>query len=136
MANQALVNAVKNIITLAKNGQIDEAYQAYEALFAGREFTTYRPEEQRQALRLMVLAKGIKPTDAVIAAHRAAVPSLTALVAAHNDPGDYEMLGVCHVLLGDEARASEVFRAGLALERVENAQSDLCGRLMTRISQL
>ena len=138
MANDALVQAVKDIVVLGKAGKIDESYAGYKKLFESPDFTKYRPEDQRQALRLMVLAKGApKPaTPTMVEAHRAAVAPLTALVSEHNDPADYEMLGVCHVMLGNEESASRIFRAGLALERERNAQSDLCGRLMTRVSQL
>jgi len=57
-------------------------------------------------------------------------------VSKHNDPADYEMLGMCHVVVGDEAAAGAAFRAGLDLERASNAQSDLCGAFMRRISML
>jgi len=138
MGNDALVAAVKTIVGLAKGGKLEEAYAGYRDLFTGPEFMKFRAEDQRQALRLMVLAKGApsKPTAIMIEAHRAAVQPLTALVSEYNDPGDYEMLGVCHVLLGNEESASRIFRVGLQLERERNAQSDLCGRLMTRVSQL
>jgi hypothetical protein len=138
MANEALVQAVKEIVTLGKAGKLDDSYAGYRKLFAAPDFSKYRPEDQRQALRLMVLAKGApkEPTPAMLEAHRAAVVPLTALVSEHNEPGDYEMLGMCHVMLGNEESASRIFRAGLALERERNAQSDLCGRLMTRVSQL
>ncbi|MEO8902573.1 MAG: hypothetical protein ABI488_11295, partial [Polyangiaceae bacterium] len=100
------------------------------------EFAGYRVEDQRQALQLMVLMKGApKPaTPAMVKAHSAARHLLTTLVAAHSEPADHEMLGLCHVVLGDEASASEVFRAGLAIERVRDPQSKLCGTLMKRVS--
>ena len=44
------------------------------------------------------------------------------------------MLGVCHVVLGNEESASNIFRAGLAIERERSPGSDLCGELMKRIS--
>jgi hypothetical protein len=72
----------------------------------------------------------------MIDAHRAALPALTELVSVHQDPADHEMLGICHVLLGNEASASVIFRAGLALERDRNPGSDLCGELMKRISMI
>ena len=138
MANEELVSSVKQIAKLARGGDLDAAYQGYRDLFASPVFITYRPEDQRQALRLMILAKNAphKPTDAMIDAHRAAVPALTELVSVHQEPGDHEMLGICHVLLGNEESASVIFRAGLALERERNPSSDLCGELMKRISML
>ncbi len=138
MANEALVSAVKTIVSHARAGQLDEAYGGYAKLFASPEFMTYEPNEQRQALRLMVHAKGVPdpPTPAMVEAHRAAVGPLTELVSRHNEPADYEMLGMCHVAVGNEQGAGTVFRAGLALERERNVQSDLCGQLMKRISML
>jgi hypothetical protein len=138
MANEELVSSVKRIMVLARGGNLDAAYQGYRDLFASPVFPTYRPEDQRQALRLMILAKSAphKPTETMIEAHRAAVPALTELVSVYQEPGDHEMLGVCHVLLGNEESASVIFRAGLALERERNASSDLCGELMKRISML
>ncbi len=99
---------------------------------------TYRPEDQRQVLRLMILAKNAprSPTPSMIEAHQAAVPALTEMVSVHQEPADHEMLGMCHVVLGNEDSASTIFRAGLALERDRNPGSDLCGELMKRISMI
>ena len=58
------------------------------------------------------------------------------MVSAHGDPADHELLGICHVCLGNEESASAIFRAGLAIERQRNPQSDLCGALMKRVSLL
>jgi hypothetical protein len=135
MANEALVSAVKRAITLAKN-DLDQAYLAYRDIFVDPVFQSYRPEDQRQALKLMVLAKNAprKPTPAMLEAHRAAVPPLTEMVSTLQEPVDHEMLGVCHVVLGNEESASRIFRAGLDIERARNPSSDLCGELMKRIS--
>jgi hypothetical protein len=136
MANEELVAAVKKIVALARNGNLDEAYLGYRDIFGNTSFVTYRPEDQRQALRLMVLAKNAPktPTPAMIDAHRAAIPALTELVSVHQEPADHEMLGICHLLLGHEESASAIFRAGLAIERERSPGSDLCGELMKRIS--
>lgn len=138
MANEALINTIKDIVALAKSGDFDGAYAGYHALFNSAEFLTYRPEDQRQALKLMVLAKGIpeKPTPVMIEAHRAALAPLTELVSAYGEPADHELLGVCHVVLGNEESASNIFKAGLAIERERDAASDLCGQLMKRVSML
>jgi hypothetical protein len=40
------------------------------------------------------------------------------------------------VVVGDEATASAIFKAGLRIERARNPQSDLCGTLMKRVSML
>ena len=138
MANEELVRSVKEIIGRAKTGDTDGAYLGYRDLFANPAFASYRVEDQRQALQLMVLMKGApKPaTPAMLEAHGAARGLLTTLVAAHAEPSDHELLGICHVVLGDEASASDVFRAGLAIERVRDPQSKLCGTLMKRVSMV
>jgi hypothetical protein len=138
MANPELVAAVKRIAAVARTGELDQAYNGYRDLFAGEAFLTYRPEDQRQALRLMILAKNAPrtPTASMTAAHRAAVAALNELVSSQEEPADYEMLGICHVVLGNEESASTIFRRGLALERERNPTSDLCGELMKRISFL
>jgi hypothetical protein len=138
MANEALVSVIKGIIANARGGKLDEAYQGYRELFSSPIFRTYEPSERRQALKLMVLAKGIPDPapPAILEAHRAAIEPLTELVSAHGEPGDYEMLGICHVVLGNEAGASHVFRAALAIERERSPGSDLCGALMKRVSML
>ena len=84
----------------------------------------------------MVLAKNApqKPTEAMVLAHRAAIVPLTELVSSQKEPADYEMLGICHLVIGNEASASSIFRAGLAIERERSPGSDLCGDLMKRIS--
>jgi hypothetical protein len=138
MSNEALVQAIKHIVALGKAGKPDESYAGYRDLFAGAAFATNKPEDQRQALKLMVLAKAApsSPTPAMIEAHRAAIAPLTELVKRHGEPADHELLGICHVVLGDEEAASRIFRAGLAIERERNPQSDLCGALMKRVSLL
>jgi len=138
MANEELVAAVKRIAGLARGGNLEQAYLGYRDIFSSPVFMTYRPEDQRQVLKLMILAKNVPrpPTDPVIEAHRAALPALTDLVSIHQEPSDHELLGICHVLLGNEASASVIFRAGLAIERERNPGSDLCGELMKRISMI
>ena len=74
--------------------------------------------------------------EAEIDALRSAIPALTELVSTLNDPEDYEMLGVCHLAIGNEGAASNMFREGLTLERARNPASDLCGRLMTRVAAI
>ena len=136
MSKEELVAAVKQIVTIARNGDLDGAYAGYRDLFSQPWFTGERPEDQRQALRLMILAKNAPrvPSPVMIEAHRAALPALTELVSVHQEPADHELLGVCHVVLGNAESASRIFRAGLAIERDRNPSSDLCGELMKRIS--
>jgi hypothetical protein len=138
MANEELVAAVKKIAALAREGNLDQAYLGYRDIFASPVFMTYRPEDQRQVLRLMILAKHAPktPSSPMVEAHRAAVPALTELVSLHQEPADHEMLGICHVVLGNEESAGVIFRAGLAIERTRSPGSDLCGDLMKRISMI
>jgi hypothetical protein len=138
MANEALVQAVKSIMKLGKEGRVDEAYQGYRSLFESPDFATFRPEDQRQALRLMIHAKGApeRLTAPMIDAHRAAIGPLQSLISAHGEPADHELLGLCYVRVGDTQSADAIFRAGLNLERERNPSSDLCGLFMKRISLL
>jgi hypothetical protein len=138
VANPVLVNRIKEIVGRAKGGDLDGAYDGYRDLFASGDFTEHPVEDQRQALRLMISMKNTpKPaTQAMLDAHRAASVLLSGLVATHREPADHELLGLCHVVAGDEAGASSVFRAGLALERERDPQSKLCGTLMKRVSEL
>lgn len=138
MSKEALVAAVKNIMVLGKAGRLDDMYLAYKDLFCEEWFEKLRSEDQRQALKLMVLMKGApnKPTEAMKAAHRAALAPLTELVSTLGEPIDHELLGVCHVVLGNEESAMSIFKAGLVIERERSPGSDLCGELMKRVSML
>lgn len=138
MSKEALVQTLKRIVGLGRAGKLDEAYAGYRDLFSSPVFTTHKPEDQRQALRLMVHAKGVPepPTESMIEAHRAALVPLTELVSTHGEPADHELLGMCHLLLGHEQSAAAIFRAGLAIERQRNPASDLCGTLMKRIAAI
>jgi hypothetical protein len=138
VANEALVNTIKEIVARAKDGDLDGSYNGYRDLFTSAAFGTYRVEDQRQALRLMIIKKGTPPaaTPALIEAYRAALGLLTELVSTHGEPADYELLGVCHVALGNEESASAIFKAALAIERERDASSPLCGQLMKRVSML
>jgi hypothetical protein len=138
MANEQLVATIKKIATQARSGQVDEAHKGYRELFGSPTFMTYKPEEQRQALKLMILVKRpeSKVTPSIVDAHRAAVGPLTDLVSRFGEAADHEMLGICHVLLGNLDSAAAIFKAGLQIERAKNAGSDLCGSLMTRLSAI
>lgn len=138
MANEALVSVIKSIMRLGKEGKLEEAYLGYRNLFEDPEFMMHRPEDQRQSLKLMILAKGIpnNPSEAVVEAHRAAIGPLQQLVASFEEPADYELLGMCYAMTGDTQQADKSFRTGLNIERQRNAGSDLCGTLMKRISLL
>jgi hypothetical protein len=138
MANEVLVAAVKNIIGLAKSGKTDEANDGYRALFSSPEFGAYTPTEQRQALNLMINKKVAPhmPKPSLVEAHRAAIGPLTELVSKYNEPMDYELLGICHVVVGNEAAAGNIFKTGLDLERAKDPGSNLCGALMKWVSSV
>ena len=132
MATEALVTEVKRIVALAKSGKPDDAYQGYSALFRSKEFRTYPMEEQRQALKLVANVKvpPNRPSAAQLDAFKAAIEPLTEMLGALGAPEDFQLLGICCLVTGDEKRAGELFRTGLKLERDRNPQSDLCGSLM------
>jgi hypothetical protein len=137
--NEALVASLKKILKLSKNGRTVDAYNEYTNLFSSAAFADYRPEEQRQALKLMVLAKSHpSDMDAVTSAHKAALTRLKALVegAEAPEPADQELLGVTYQFLGDEKAAGTAYQAALEAERSKNPQSELIASLMKRVSQL
>lgn len=137
MSKEALVNEFKQIVAQARGGDVDGSYDSYGKLFAAPVFTSNRPEDQRTVLRHLILAKrsGAAPPR-LVEAHRAAIPALTELVSTLNEPEDYELLGLCHLMIGNDQAASNMFRQGLTLERAKNPASDLCGRLMTRVAAI
>ena len=57
MSKEALVGAVKEIVTLARSGDAEGSFDGYKALFERPDFGGNRPEDQRQALKLLILAK-------------------------------------------------------------------------------
>jgi hypothetical protein len=132
VADPALVESVKKIVALLKSGKPDEGHLAYAALFASPEFSQYPANDQRQTLKFMILAKGIPtfPSAAILDAHKKAISPLKTLLAAEDDPADYELLGLCYMRLEDEKNARATFQKGLDLERARNPQSPLCGQLM------
>ncbi len=132
MATEALVAQVKQILALAKAGNVEDAFKGYAALYRSPEFRTYPMEEQRQAIKLVANIKvpPNKPSAAQIDAFRAAIEPLSEVLGALGSPEDFQWLGICCLVTGDEKRAGELFRTGLKLERERNPQSDLCGSLM------
>jgi hypothetical protein len=138
MPSPELVVAIKAVMAHARAGDLVAAYDGYRALFSSPAFLASEAQDKRSVLRLMVHAKGIPdpPTPAMVAAHRVAIERLKELVTIHGEPADQEMLGMCYVATGDEKTAAEIFRAALTIERERNAQSDLCGALMKRVSML
>jgi hypothetical protein len=136
MSRDAFLTTVKSIARSAREGDLETAYAGYRELFTSENFAAQAPADRRQALRLMVRGTDAirHPTETQLDAHRAALGPLTELVSTSDEAGDYEMLGICHLFIGNEQAASTILRAGLALERERNPQSDLCGVLMKRVS--
>ncbi len=135
--NPELVASIKHIVQLAKRGQSEEAYNAYRELFTSASFEGQPPEHQRQALRLLVLAKApATMTASMRDAHRAASDRLRALIEKLEHPADYEMLGICQIVLEDATSASAMFAAALEIERKRDPGSELCGNLMRRVASL
>jgi hypothetical protein len=136
--NEALVASLKKIMTLSKNGRVVDAYHEYATLFASDAFAEYKPDDQRQALKLMVLAKNHpSDKDAVSEAYKAALPRIEHLIEAHGkEPADLELFGVTQLALGETSAAASAFQTALDIERTKNPQSDLIATLMRRVSQL
>jgi hypothetical protein len=133
--NPEIRAALERIMLLAKEGSTDEAYREYGALFSSRAFADNPLEDRRRLLRLLLLAKPpAAATDAFRAAHAAARDRLTVLVDRLGDPRDYELLGICHLVLEDNGAASAAFKKALDIERGRDPQSELCGTLMRRIA--
>lgn len=132
MPNEALVARIKQILALAKQGKVPEAYAEYTTLFTSSEFLGYSVEDRRAAIKLVVTAKVplSNPPAHVVTAYRAAMRALEEAIGAAGDPADFELLGICCVITGDEKRAGDLFRTGLRLERERDPQSNLCGSLM------
>lgn len=140
MQKEDLVAAMKRIVAQTREQKWDEAYAGYHQLVSNPGFGQLRPEDQRKVLEMMVLqnTKQLpnKLSQIILDAHRAALPSLTELVSIYGEPADHELLGLAHQRLGNEDAASNIYKAGLAIERQRNAASDLCGRLMNRMAAL
>ncbi len=139
VTREEMISIVKKIVVLGKESRHDEVYTLYRDLFADPGFTQLPGSDQRKALELMILTKQ-KPSPepaSFLEAHRAALGPVSELLGADGEPSDHELLGVCHVRLGNEAAASNIFKAGLQIERARgNSASNLCGRLMNRVSAL
>jgi hypothetical protein len=127
--NEAFVEAVKKIVLVLKSGRTDEGYAQYAELLSSHAFAEYRPDDQRQALKLLLLAKAPPSrSDAVLRAYKIALTRIQTLVDTLAEPADYEMLGVAHLQLDERSKASAAFDIALKLERARNPSR--------RISQL
>jgi hypothetical protein len=134
---EAMVAELKRIVGLLKKQSVDEAYRAFESLYAADKFATFRVEDQRQALKIMVLRQAPSPApESVVDAYLHAITHLQRLVETSGDAGDFEMLGLAHLVIDDTETASKMFQQGLAIEREKNPSSELCGRLMKHVSSI
>ena len=97
---QALAATVKRIVASARDGAMNTAYEAYAKLFANREFAQLRPHDQRQVLKLMVMAKTAPPrSEPVLHAYKSALERLHVLAGSADDPLDREMIEACERML-------------------------------------
>jgi hypothetical protein len=132
---EQLLGALGAIVALAKGGRVEDAYREYAALCSSPAFADQNPEEQRQALKLLVvLAVPAIPSDAMRQAHRAALDRASALVERLGDPADYELVGLCQMALNEFKASGDTFRKALELEIARNPQSELCARLKRHVS--
>jgi len=131
----ALKSAVKQAIGLARESRWEEFYSVYGQLFADPAFATNRPEDQRQALKLMIMTKGLPaPTSqAGVHAYQSAWYALSRLVSELRQASDYELLGITHLRLGDEPGAQKVFQAGLEVAQAAN-DGDTCGIFLRHLA--
>jgi len=96
----ALASTVKRIVGTARAGRATQAYGAYAALFEDPAFAQQRPQDQRQVLKLMVMAKTLPPqTPMVVEAYRRAMSRLKALTEEAADPVDSELISACQTII-------------------------------------
>jgi hypothetical protein len=101
---EALAATVKRIIRSARDGRTSEAYKAYATLFDDDSFAKQRSQDQRQVLKLMVLAKSAPPPSSeVTTAYQSALARLKSLAAEADDPLDREMIAACEQRLNGSA---------------------------------
>lgn len=135
--NDEVAGALRNIIELANARRMVDAYRECTRLFKSPVFADCSPEDQRQALKLLVvLGKTAASSEATRDAHCAARDRAQALVQHVGDPADYELMGLCQVSLNESGAAIETFRKGLELEQSRNPQSELCARLSKHVANL
>jgi hypothetical protein len=135
--NEPLIATLKQIRQMHRDGLFEESYRQYATLFTSEAFRECRADDQRQALKLMIMAKAPATTsDEMREAHRAAIGALQGLVLKHREPADYEMLGMAYVVIDEPQKATEIWKKALDIERARNPASDLCGNLMRRVSSI
>ncbi|PCC67403.1 hypothetical protein SAMN02745121_07164 [Nannocystis exedens] len=102
MQSQQMIQALAQITSDFRRGDLDAAYQGYRDLFSNPAFAQGSAEARRHALRQFVHTQGA-PTEltrTMRVAHDAAVGPLQALIAESDDPGDRELLKTLKQRLG------------------------------------
>lgn len=135
MKNVELAKALRLIFNTARSGRTEYAYGKLTELFSSASFADCEPDQQRQALRLMVHARNPPKQEFVLAANRAALGHLKKLAETFAEPGDYEMLGLTNLRLDDTDAANAAFEKALELERARNAESELTRSLTKRLGR-
>jgi hypothetical protein len=135
MKNVELAQTLRLIFITARSGRTEYAYGKLAALFSSAAFAEYEPDEQREALRLMVHAQNPPKEEFVLAANRAALGHLKKLAETLAEPADYEMLGLANLRLDDTGAANVAFEKALELERARNAESELERSLTKRLGR-
>lgn len=133
----ALKAAVKSAVALARESRWDDFYSVYTELFQSQGFGENKPEDRRQALKLMIMTKGLPAPSTEhpisIQAYQAAWYALQRLVTEHQYALDYELLGLTHLRLGDEPGAKKVFQAGMEIAQAAN-DGDTCGVFLRHLA--
>ena len=135
MKNAELAKALRLIFITARSGRTEYAYGKLAELFSSAAFAEYEPDEQREALRLMVHARTPPTEEFALAANRAALGHLKKLAETLAEPADYEMLGLANLRLDDTGAANAAFEKALELERARNAESELTKSLTKRLGR-
>lgn len=101
MQSQQMIQALAQITSDFRRGDLDAAYQGYRDLFSSPAFNQGSADDRRQALRQLVYTQGAPTqfTRTMRVAHDAALGPIQALVAEQDDPADREMLRVCKTRL-------------------------------------
>jgi len=135
MKNVELAKTLRLIFNTARSGRTEYAYGKFAELFSSATFAENEPDDQRQALRLMVHARNPPKEEFVLTANRAALGHLQRLAETLAEPADYEMLGLTNLRLDDTGAANAAFEKALELERARNAESELTRSLTKRLGR-
>lgn len=97
MQSPQLIQALAQITSEFRRGDLDAAYQGYRDLFSSPAFHDSRPEDRRHALKQFIYTQGAPAqlTRSMRNAYDAALTPLQALIAEQSDSGDRDMLRIC-----------------------------------------